>query len=108
MLFIGMRFLDRCNRGLQYGQEAILPFFVIHQPVIIVVAFFVVQWSVGIGPKMLVIYVGSFLLSIGIVELIIKRVGALRVMFGMKGGQAAQAQVVSTPHTTHAGSASVR
>jgi glucan biosynthesis protein C len=108
MLFIGMRFLDRCNRGLQYGQEAILPFFVIHQPVIIVIAFFAVQWHVGIGPKMLVVFVGSFLVSIGIVELIIKRVGALRVMFGMKGGQAVQAQVVSAVHKTRAGSAAVR
>jgi surface polysaccharide O-acyltransferase-like enzyme len=108
MLFIGMRFLDRCNRGLQYGQEAILPFFVIHQPVIIVIAFFVVQWSVDIWPKMLVVFVGSFLVSIGIVELLIKRVGTLRVLFGMKGGQVVQAQAAKAPQKIHADSASVR
>jgi len=108
MLFIGMRFLDRCNRGLRYGQEAILPFFVIHQPVIIVIAFFIVQWNAGIWPKMLVVFVGSFLVSIGLVELLIKRVGTLRVMFCMKGISAVQGQFVSAPHRTHAGSASVR
>jgi surface polysaccharide O-acyltransferase-like enzyme len=108
MLFVGMRFLDRDNRGLQYGQEALLPFFVIHQPVIIVIAFFVVQWSVGIWPKMLVVFVGSFLISIGIVELIIKRVGTLRVLFGMKAGQTVRTPGATTSQKIHAGSPSIR
>jgi glucans biosynthesis protein C len=107
MLYVGMRFLDRNNRGLQYSQEALLPFFVIHQPVIIVIAFFVVQWSVGIWPKMLVVFVGSFLISIGIVEFIIKRVGTLRVLFGMKAGQVVPA-LGAAPQKIHAGSTSAR
>ena len=43
ILFVGMRFLDFSNQWLRYGQEAALPFFVLHQPVIIVIASFVVQ-----------------------------------------------------------------
>lgn len=84
VLFIGMRYLNHTNKWLQYGQEAILPFFVVHQTVIVVIAYFVVQWNTGMLPKMLVVFVGSFVVSIGLYELIIKRVGILRAMFGMK------------------------
>jgi peptidoglycan/LPS O-acetylase OafA/YrhL len=84
MLFVGMRFLDFTNRWLRYGQAAILPFFVVHQPVIIVIAFFVVQWTAGIPIKMLTVVLGSFVVSIGLYELVIKRIGLLRAVFGMK------------------------
>lgn len=84
VLFIGMRFLDFTNHWLQYSQEAVLPFFVLHQPVIIVIAFYVVQWDVGIPIKIVCVTLGSFFVSLGLYELVIKRVGPLRVMCGMK------------------------
>jgi peptidoglycan/LPS O-acetylase OafA/YrhL len=84
MLFVGMRFLDFSNRWLHYGQKAALPFFVLHQPVIIVIAFFVVQWEAGIGVKLPVVVLSSFLVSIALYELIIRRIPIFRVAFGMK------------------------
>jgi peptidoglycan/LPS O-acetylase OafA/YrhL len=84
MLFVGMRFLDFSNRWLSYGQEAALPFFVLHQPVIIVIAFFVVQWDVGISIKLPVVVLSSFAVSIGLYELVIRRIRPLRLAFGMK------------------------
>ena len=42
-LFLGMRYLDYTNRYLDYGQEAILPFFVFHQPVIIILSYYAVR-----------------------------------------------------------------
>ena len=95
VLFIGMRYLNHTNKWLQYGQEAILPFFVVHQTVIVVIAYFVVQWNTGMLPKMLVVFAGSFVVSIGLYELIIKRVGILRVMSGMKARHPDRAQVAA-------------
>ena len=83
-LYIGMHFLNFSNRVLRYGQEAIVPFFVVHQPVIIVIAYFVVQWNTALIPKLLVVVVGSFAASLLLYQLIIRRVGILRVAFGMK------------------------
>ena len=83
-LYIGMRFLNFSNRVLRYGQEAIVPFFVVHQPVIIVIAYFVVQWNAALVPKLLVVVVGSFAASLLLHQLIIRRVSILRVAFGMK------------------------
>ena len=95
MLFIGMRYLDRDNRARQYGQEILLPFFVLHQTVIIASAYFAVQWNTGMLPKMLAVYLGSFVVTIGLCELVIKRVGILRVLFGMKGGRPVEAQTAA-------------
>jgi glucan biosynthesis protein C len=83
-LFIGMRFLNFSNRLLSYGQKAIVPFFVVHQPVIIVIAYFVVQWSAALVPKLLIVVIGSFVVSLALYQLVIRRVGVLRVAFGMK------------------------
>jgi peptidoglycan/LPS O-acetylase OafA/YrhL len=84
MLFVGMRFLDFSSKWLRYSQEAVLPFFVIHQPVIIVISFFVVQWNAGISIKLPVVVLSSFAVSIGLYELVIRRIRLLRTLFGMK------------------------
>jgi len=83
-LFIGMRFLNFSNRLLRYGQEAIVPFFVVHQPVIIVIAYFVVQLNAALVPKLLIVVIGSFVVSLALYQLVIRRVSVLRMAFGMK------------------------
>ncbi len=83
-LFVGMRFLNFSNGLLRYGQEAIVPFYLVHQPVIVVISYYVVQWDVALLPKMLVVVLGSFVLSVGLYEAVIKHIGILRQMFGMK------------------------
>ena len=84
MLFIGMRYLDFSNKWLQYGQEAVLPSFLLHQPVIMAIAFYVVQWDAGIPVKLVTVVLGSFAVTLAIYELVIRRVGPLRTLFGMK------------------------
>lgn len=95
MLFIGMRFLNRAGAALAYGQETLLPFFVVHQPVIIVIAYYVVQWNAGLLPKMLVVMLGSFVVTLSLCELVIKRVGVLRIIFGMKPALPIEVQTVA-------------
>jgi hypothetical protein len=83
-LFIGMRYLDYTDGYLEYGQNAILPFFVFHQPVIIVLAYFAVQWQVGLVLKLLFVVIGSFCVTLGIYEFLVRRVTLLSRLFGMK------------------------
>jgi len=90
-LFVGMRFLDYTNRWLEYGQEAILPFFVFHQPVIIFLAYFIVQWQTSLVIKLLLVVLGSFILTLGIYEAFIRRNDPLRLIFGMKASRLARA-----------------
>ena len=96
-LFMGMRFLNFSNGLLRYGQQAIVPFFVVHQPAIIVIAYFVAQMNAGLVPKLLIVVVGAFIGSLALYQLVIRRVGVLRVAFGMK--QSFRHTVPITPAT---------
>ena len=51
MLYVGMRFLDFSSRWTRYGQQAVVPFYLLHQPVIVAIAFYVVQWQTGVTVK---------------------------------------------------------
>jgi glucans biosynthesis protein C len=103
MLYIGMRYLDRDSKALRYGLSANLPFFVVHQPVILAIAYFVVQWDAGILPKLLVLMISAFAVSLGLYQFFICRTASLRALFGMKARsgllavQAEQATASSPP-----------
>jgi peptidoglycan/LPS O-acetylase OafA/YrhL len=84
VLYLAMKRLNFSNKRLEYGNETILPFYLLHQPVIIVISFFVVQWDVGIFIKLLVIGSSSLLVTLGLVELLIKPFKTMRMLFGMK------------------------
>lgn len=84
MMYIGIRYLDFTNKWLQYGQEMIMPFFLFHQPVIIVIAFFAVQWNLNLWFKLLIVVFGSFVISVGLYELVFKRIQVLRRLLGVK------------------------
>jgi glucan biosynthesis protein C len=84
MLFVGMRFLDFSNSWTRYGQEAVLPFYVLHYPAVLTIAFYVVQWQAGVTVKMLAVTVGTFVVTLGIYELLVRRIGPLRTLFGME------------------------
>jgi hypothetical protein len=83
VLYVGIRLLDFTNKWLVYGREMIVPFYLLHQPVIFVIAFFVVQWDTGTTLKYLAVVLSSLLVTLGPVELI-KRIRVLRLLFGMK------------------------
>jgi len=83
MFYIGMRFLDYTNKWLQYSREASFPFFYFHQPVIIFIAFYVVQWEISLPIKGLVVVIGAFAVTLGIYELFVRRINPVRLLFGM-------------------------
>jgi peptidoglycan/LPS O-acetylase OafA/YrhL len=66
-----------------------MPFYLFHQPVIIVIAYYVVQWDTGITVKLLAVVLGSLLVSLGLVELLVKRINVLRSVFGIKARKGA-------------------
>ena len=81
------RYLNFTNRGLAYTNEAVLPFYILHQTVIVVIAFFLVGWSAAVPVKYLALVVLSFTAIMALYEGIIRRIGLFRVLFGMKRSQ---------------------
>ncbi len=84
VLYLAMTRLNFSNKLLVYGNETIMPFYLVHQPVIIVVSYFVVQWNVSILVKLLIIGISSLLMGLGLIELLIKPFEPMRRLFGMK------------------------
>jgi peptidoglycan/LPS O-acetylase OafA/YrhL len=68
--------------------DAVLPVYVIHQPVILAVAFFVVQWPLGILPKWLAVLGISAVVTLALVELAL-RIPVARVLLGARPRPAA-------------------
>jgi surface polysaccharide O-acyltransferase-like enzyme len=83
-LRLGMRFLDVRNRWLDRAQELIMPFYVFHQPPVVILAFFAVLWPVGLVVKLAVILLGSLMVTLGLCEGVVRRVKPARALFGMK------------------------
>jgi hypothetical protein len=84
VLSLAMTRLNFSNKLLVYGNETIMPFYLLHQPVIIVVSYFVVQWNASILVKLLVIGISSLLITLGLVELLVRPINPVRALFGMK------------------------
>src|SRR5581483_3151392 len=68
----GVRFLNVRNRFLEYANEAALPFYILHQPFILTIAFVVVQHHLPIGWKALIIGVTAFVATISAYELLVR------------------------------------
>lgn len=76
--------------GLErYAREAVLPFYLLHQTVIVVIGFHVVQWPAGALPKYAAISLGSLAVTLLVYEVAIRRSALLRFLFGMRPVRAA-------------------
>jgi hypothetical protein len=81
--FAGQHF-RRGNRFLVYTNEAVLPFYVLHQTVIVIIAFYLLKWDVGLLIKWPVLMVLSFTGIMLLYHMLVKRIGFLRFLFGMR------------------------
>lgn len=75
--------LSFTNRFLQYANEAVLPFYLFHQTVILVVGWYVLQWGMGVLAELVVILLISFPLTVLLYEVLVRRIGFMRFLFGM-------------------------
>jgi len=87
MTFMGfaIHHLNFNNGFLKYANEAVLPFYILHQTVIVSVGYFIRDWQLAVFPKYLFLAAVSFIIIMVLYEFIVKRVNVLRYVFGMKG-----------------------
>jgi peptidoglycan/LPS O-acetylase OafA/YrhL len=92
ILGFGGRHLRFSNQFLRYASEAVLPFYILHQTVIVFIGFLIADWDASVALKYLVLGTTSFVVIVALYELAIKRVSVLRFLFGMKPHQAPAAR----------------
>lgn len=84
LLGYGKRYLNRKNKLLAYANEAIYPFYILHQTLIVIIGYYVSQVKEEVLLKFLFIVFVTFILSVGIYEFFVKPYRIARLLFGMK------------------------
>ena len=72
------------NRFLTYANEAVLPFYILHQTVIVTLCFYLISWQTAVGVKYLVLASTSMAAILAIYEVLIRRINISRFLFGLK------------------------
>ena len=85
ILGFGFQHLNFTNGFLRYANRAVLPFYILHQTVIVVMGYYLRDWDAGVAVKYLLVCTVGFGLIMAIYEFGVKRLRVLRFLFGMKG-----------------------
>lgn len=84
LLSLARSHLNVKTRLLQYANEASYPFYILHQTVVVMIGFHVVQWNTGILEKFIVISTGSLIGTLGLYEGLVRRINFTRFCLGLK------------------------
>jgi surface polysaccharide O-acyltransferase-like enzyme len=75
----------RRQRVYGYLAAAVLPLYVLHQPIVVAVAYFVVGRPAPIAVEYVVLVTVSLALTLAAYELLVRRTRVTRFLFGMRG-----------------------
>ena len=87
LLGFAKRYLNGNTPLLAWANQGVLPFYILHVPVLVIVAFFLVPWNIPVLAKCLLITLVSFAIIIGVYQGVIRPLPALRFIFGMKASE---------------------
>jgi len=84
--FFGLaaQYLTAPTPKLAYANEAVLPFYIFHQTVLLVVGYFVLQWGLPDVFEWAAIVVISFAIIMALYEFGVRRWNVMRFLFGMR------------------------
>ena len=85
ILGLAYRYLNFSHSLLKYSNEAVLPFYILHQTWVVILGFLINRLDTRVGLKYVFVLCASFLAILLTYEMI-KRVPLLRLLFGMKLG----------------------
>jgi peptidoglycan/LPS O-acetylase OafA/YrhL len=64
--------------------EAIYPFYILHQTVLVIFGYYIIQLNVNIPVKLILLFISSFLVIVLLYRFLIYPFKVTRVLFGMK------------------------
>jgi glucan biosynthesis protein C len=78
------KYANFTNRIRVYTTGAILPFYILHQTVIVIIGYYVIRLNTSVPVKYTIIVILTYIITFFIYDLVIKRIRPLRFLFGMK------------------------
>ena len=89
--FVGLTALGFCYKYMRfdslfrkYANEAIYPFYLLHQPIILLIGFYMKDLEMNVTIKAIYLTACSFTASVGIYLLLIRPFNFMRIVFGLK------------------------
>lgn len=76
--------LNRDSKFRKLANEAIYPFYLLHQPVIVTVGYYITRWEISVSWKVLAVTLLSFAISVSAYWFLVRPFNLMRVIFGMK------------------------
>ena len=95
LIGFAMQHLNFRTRFTDYANEGVLPFYILHQPVLLTVGLFVIPLSLPAALKWAIIMPISFAIVMVLYEFVVRRLNVVRILFGMKWQRRAAPAVVS-------------
>lgn len=84
LLGYGQIWFSKPSKTLSKANEAIYPFYVLHQTVIIIMAYYIVQLDLSIGVKIVLLLVSTFPVTLILYRFLVYPFKLTRILFGMK------------------------
>lgn len=78
------QYLNKSGKYLSYANEAVYPFYILHQTVIVILGYYVKDWDVSFFIKFPVMVLLTFIITWVIYEYGIRRYKIIRPLFGLK------------------------
>ena len=80
---IGIGLVNFTNGLIRYANDAVLPVYILHQTLIVIIGYYVIQWDIPVVAKYLFVVAAVFLSSLVIYE-VVRRINVTRFLFGIK------------------------
>ncbi len=77
-------FLNKQSKTLSYANEAVYPFYILHQTVMMIIAYYLINQNWSLTVKASILLIGTFGFSWLIYEFLIRRWTFIRPFFGLK------------------------
>jgi long-chain acyl-CoA synthetase len=84
VLGLASRFINVTSRAQRYLNEATYPIYVLHMPILTVIGYLALTWTVGIALKFSFIVAATFLITLIVYELLVRRIPVMRFLLGAK------------------------
>jgi peptidoglycan/LPS O-acetylase OafA/YrhL len=84
LLGFGRRHWSFNHPVLKYATEAVYPWYILHQTVIVIVGYHVAEWNLGMWWKYLFVAASMILITSVVYEFVIRRISLIRPLFGLR------------------------
>jgi hypothetical protein len=78
------KYLNKTSEKLRYANEAVYPFYILHQTITIIIGYYIMNLDWGFLLKFSTMIIGTFLGSWILYEFGIRRLKYIRPLFGLK------------------------